>query len=415
MPVDLVSAEMRDDPVGEMARLREQAPLVQVALPGVTTPAWAATRYDEAKALLSDPRFVKDHRNAPGGDGPTIADQLMGAYGLPPEYRDYMHSLLFMDGAEHARLRKLVTRTFTVRRINALRPQVERIVSGLLRGLEGAGEVELLKDFCFPLSGSVICELVGVDEARRSQWREWIYAFGEGDPARFADAVHGMVRETKELIARRRETPTDDLVSGLIRAQDEDADRLTEAEMIAMVLLLVQAGHHTTAHLIANATVTLLDHPDQLSQLRAEPALLPRAVHELLRLVGPVPMGGLMYATEDVEIGGVTVRSGEAVVCALASANHDPRRFDGPERFDVTRAPEHGENHVAFAHGPHYCLGAALARLEAEVALDRLFVQEPGLSLAVPRDELEFAVGIGIQALVRLPVRLPSHGAAGRA
>lgn len=267
--------------------------------------------------------------------------------------------------------------------------------------------MELLGKFALPVSGTVICELLGVDEQDRPRWRTWIDEVASGDPARLGDAYRGMVAHTRELIERRRAQPADDLLTALIHAHDEESGRLGETEMIAMVLLLVQAGHHTTAHLIANATVLLSGHPEQAARLRDEPGLWPRAVHELLRVGTPVPLGGLVHATEDLEIAGAPVKRGEVVMCALVAANHDPSRFAAPERFDITREQVTGrESHVSFSHGVHYCLGAALARLEGEVALSRLFARYPNLSLAEDRANLEYRSRPGAKGLARLPVLL---------
>lgn len=213
-----------------------------------------------------------------------------------------------------------------------------------------------------------------------------------------------MVTYPHDLIDRRRARPADDLLTELIRAQDEDGDRLSDVEMVTMVLALVTAGHETTANLIGNGALALLTHPDQLDTLRREPGLWPTAVHELMRWCGPVQIAQLRYATEDVEIGGQAVRAGEAVQAVLVSANHDPREYDGPERLDVTRRPAgRGDGHLGFGHGVHYCLGAALARQEGEVALRGLFDRFP--TMALEKEEQEWVTVPGMRQPAALPVR----------
>lgn len=214
-----------------------------------------------------------------------------------------------------------------------------------------------------------------------------------------------MIDHVHQLIERRRVEPADDLLTALVHVQEEDGDRLGLDELVTMVITLVIAGHETTAHLLGNATFALLTHPDQLELLRSDPGLWPGAVHELMRFCGPVQIARMRYAAEDVELGGVTIRRGEVVQPVLVSANHDPREYADVERLDVTRRPAgRGEGHVGFGHGFHYCLGAALARQEGEVALRALVERFPGLALA--SDEPEWVAVPGMRRLARLPVRL---------
>ncbi len=405
-PVDL-TPELVNDPIRGYAGLRERAPLVRVTLPGVETPTWLLTRYDDAKKAYNDPRFVRDRNKVPGMEGPGIEVQMMEAYGLPVDYLEYLKSLVLLDGKQHARLRAKAVRTFTARRVTELRPDVERIADDLLKQLIENGEGDLLHDFCYPLASTSICELIGVDAEDQPQMCAWIrqYAFG-GDPAGIKAGIEGVVGYTKELIERRRVEPTGDLISGLLW-QGEDADRPTETEMISLVFVLINTGHHPPAHFIANAVLTLLDNPGELARLRAGPELLSGAIHELLRVISPVSIGASMYATEDLEFAGCPVNRGESVTSALLAVNHDPGEFGRPERLDLSRAPKRGEHHLAFGHGAHYCLGAGLAKLQAEIALDRLVVQREGLRLAVGRDELEEAHWPGEgNHLVRVPVRI---------
>ena len=299
--VDLLAPDLLADPREGFGRLREQGPLLQGRyLDG--SPAWFVTRHDDVRTVLGDSRFVNDPASVPGAH--DTRGNMMAALGVPPEYARYMTgTVLDTDPPTHTRLRRLVSRAFTVRRIAALRPRVEAITAGLLDDLALAdGPVDLLETFAYPLPITVICELVGIDEADRRQWREWGQVFVTMQADRIGPAVRSMVDHIHDLIARRRLTPADDLLTALIRTHDDDGDHFSDAEMVAMVLTLVFAGHETTAHLIANGTVALLTHPDQLALLRTDPGLWPAAVRELMRWCGPVQILRLRYAAEDVEL-----------------------------------------------------------------------------------------------------------------
>lgn len=380
--VDPAAPELLADPYTGYGRLREQAPVLRGQfLDG--SPAWFVTRQADVRTVLADPRFVNNARAVTGAVDPRAA--LMEKLGVPEDYVRYLAgSILDTDPPDHTRLRRLVSRAFTVRRIQALRPRVEAITEALLDDLERAGDpADLIETFAYPLPITVICELVGIDEADRPAWREWGRALVSMEPDRIGPAVPQVVDHIHALVERRRATPADDLLTGLIRAHDEDGDRLSDAEMVAMVLALVFAGHETTAHLIGNATAALLTHPDQLALLRADPGLWPGAVNELMRWCGPVLLTRMRYATDDVDLGGTVVHRGDAVQAVLVSANFDPRVYADPDRLDVTRLVEaHGDGHVGFGYGVHYCLGAALARQEGEVALHALFDRFPHLALA---------------------------------
>lgn len=399
---DLMDPALIADPHRGFGRMREQAPvLLGKAMDG--SPAWYVTRQDDVRAVLGDPRFVNNAASVPGLEADNLRDNLVDMVGIPRDLAHYItDSVLDADGGDHMRLRKLVSRAFTVKRIGALRPRVEAIAARLLDAL--ADPADLVESYAYPLPITVISELVGVPEADRPEWREWGATLVAMNKADVPDAVRDMVAHTKTLIARRHLRPADDLISGLIQAQDEDGDRLTDDEMVTMVLTLVMAGHETTAHLISNATVALLAHPDQLALLRADPSLWPTAIHELMRWCGPVHITRMRYAMEDLEIAGVPIRKGQSVQAVLVSANYDPRVYLDPERLDVTRRPAgRGEGHVGFGHGPHYCLGAALARQEGEVALRALFDRFPNLALDGEPTRVEVP---GMHRLAELRVHL---------
>ncbi|GLW10899.1 cytochrome P450 [Microtetraspora sp. NBRC 13810] len=409
--VDLMDPALLSDPFGGFARIREESPTVLGKIFGVEAPIWIVTRYDDIKAVLSDQRFVNNPANVPGADTENLRVKILKSRGIPDEYAPYvLDTMLDTDGTDHVRLRRLVSRAFTARRVAEMRPRVEEITEELLDRLEESavdGVADVIDGFAYPLPITVICELVGVPEEDRPQWRDWGKGLTSMKPQDAGDALVGMIEYIEALVARRRAEPAGDLLTELIRVHEEESDRLSDTELTTMVLTLVFAGHETTAHLIGNGTAALLTHPAQLALLRAEPELMPRAVHELMRWCGPVQMTRTRYATEDIEIGGVTVRRGEPVMAILVSANHDPREFDGPERLDLAREQEgRKETHVGFGHGLHYCLGAALARQEGEVAFAALLRRFPGLALAVPPQDLEREPVPGTWRLARLPVRL---------
>jgi cytochrome P450 len=393
------------DPYSGYGALREQAPVLRGLGPDGATPLWFVTRQDEVRTVLGDPRFVNDPASVRAGA--RVDDsrrKLMAAFGLSEEHAGYLTgTILDHDGADHTRLRKLVSRAFTVRRVGELRPRVEAIAADLLDRLPE--RFDLMSTYSYPLPITVICELVGVPEADRPLWREWSHALFSAQREKFPDAIRGMSDNVKELIAARRAAPTDDLVTGLIQAQEADGDRLTDVEMVSMVFVLVLAGHETTANLIGNATRALLTHPDQLQRLRADPALWPAAVHELMRFTGPVLGTRIRFAKEDVELGGERIAAGQAVEAVLVSANRDPRVYTDPDRLDVTRRPVagHGEGHVGFGFGAHYCLGAALARQEGEIALRALFERFPDLALDSAEPDWEQVPNM--RRLATLPLR----------
>lgn len=405
--VSLTNPEFTDDPISAYGRLREKSPLVRIGFPGGPR-VWLITRNQDIKAALSDPRLVVDYSNVAGHQGPSVVDQMVAALDLPDEFRPYVAAnMMLKDGQDHARQRRLVTPVFTARRMKALRPRIEEISAQLLDALAHKGSGDLIKDYSSPLTGTVICELIGIDAADQPQVRAWMneYTNPAGD---LAASARSMVDHIKELIKRRRAEPAQDMVSTLVRTSDEDGDRLSEDEIISMVLLMVNNGHHSTSHFIPNAVLALFDHPDQLALLRARPEAMPHAVHELMRVANPVPAAGPRYATEDMEFAGVPIRKGDALTGSLLSANYDPRVFPDPERCDVQRVLQRGQSHLAYGAGPHYCTGGALANLEAEIALDHLLLKRDTLEIAVNRADLRYteATPGGARLLDALPVRL---------
>jgi cytochrome P450 len=387
--VERLGAEYFSDPYSAHARLRARHPVAPVIMPG-GMPAWLVTGYAQARAALADPRLLK----LPKGWRPE-PDSLLAALEL---------HMLSSDPPDHERLRKLVNKAFTPRRVEQLRPRIAAITEGLLDDMSAQRDVDLLASFAFPLPITVICELLGVPVADRDQFRAWSATIVSStvSPEVFQADATAMIGYFRALLAARRREPADDMLSALITARD-NTDRLSENELLSMAFLLMVAGHETTVNLIASGMLALLLHPGELTRLRADRSLLSAAVEELLRYVNPVNNATLRFAGEPVELGGRPIGPGEVVLVSLAGADRDPARYASPDQLDLGR--ESG-GHVAFGHGIHYCLGAPLARLEAEIAFGGLLRRYPDMTLAVSPDELRWRPSTLIHGLESLPVRL---------
>jgi cytochrome P450 len=389
------------DPYPVYAELRARGPVHRVRLPEGPE-AWLIVGYDAARAALNDPRLSKEYRNA----APRLG---MGSVASGPH-------MLAADPPHHSRLRKLVAREFTARRVHALAPRVQQLTDELLDAMLARpdGRADLVEALSFPLPIGVICELLGVsDRLDRERVRRWSNTLVEASPEEETEeAVRRLTDYLAQLIARKREEPGEDLLSGLIRTTDSDGDRLSADELLGMTWLLLIAGHETTVNLISNGVLALLRHPDQLAALRADPSLVDDAVEETLRYDGPVETPTYRFTLEPLDIGGTVVPGGgELVLPVLADADRDPDRFPDPDRFDIRRAsfPDAGRpglrGHLAFGHGVHHCLGAPLARLEARIALRGLLERAPRLALDADPDALLWRGGLLIRGPVRLPVR----------
>lgn len=396
--VTKVGPDFVQDPYPLYAALREQAPVSRVRMPGGTE-TWLVTRYEDVRAALADPRLHKDYREL---------DELNPDSGLRPTSSvDAMRwSMLTRDPPDHTRLRRLVNKAFTPRRMDALRPRIADITAGLLDAMEDAGpDVDLLESLAFPLPVTVICEMLGIPSQEREKFREWTQILigtpGVAEDV-FAAASSAMFEYILRLLAGKRAAPGDDLLSALIQARDED-DRLDENELLSNVFLLLVAGHDTTVNLIGTGSLALLTHPAELARLRDDPALLPEAVEELLRVASPVNHATYRFASQDVPIGDTVIPRGDLVLIALSSANHDPEQFPQPDILNLRRD---SSGHVAFGHGIHYCVGAPLARIEGQIAFGALLERFGDIQLAVPLESLRFRPGTLIRGLESLPVRL---------
>ncbi|MBA4862848.1 cytochrome P450 [Streptomyces sp. PSKA54] len=396
-PIDLgeYGEAFTADPHAVYAELRELGPVHRVRLgppsAGEGQEAWLVVGYEEARAAFADPRLAKDVSK-------------LGYKGLDVEHIG--PHMLMSDPPEHARLRRLVAREFTARRVEALRPRVQQITDDLLDQMVPLGHADLVESLAFPLPMTVICELLGVPDMDRAAFRRLsneVVAPTSGD-AEYA-AIVELAAYLDDLIEDKRCTaPADDLLSALIRTTAEDGDRLSREELRAMAYLLLIAGHETTVNLIANGVHALLTHPDQLADLRADMSLLDGAVEEMLRYEGPVENATFRFAAEPLDIGGTFIAQGEAVLVGIAAADRDGDRFPEPDRFDIRRAPQ---GHLAFGHGIHFCLGAPLARIEARVALRSLLDRCPDLGLDTDRDGPPgpWMPGMLIRGMRRVPVR----------
>lgn len=396
--LDLASPAFKADPHPTYARLRDEAPVFRTTI-GWRRPAWVVARYADVAALLRDPRFAKDPLNVRGpgrrGAGPWI----------PPFLRPLTRNMLDLDAPDHTRLRALVQKAFTPRLLEGLRPRIERLVDELLTSALREPRGELIAQLALPVPLTIIAELLGVPPADQPRFHRWSERILSGTPDLRAvlviPAVRALFRYLRGLFARRRAEPRDDLVTALVQAE-EAGDRLSEDELLGMVFLLLAAGHETTVNLIGSGVLALLQHPAQRERWRGDPGLARSAVEELVRFTSPVEVATERYAREELEIAGVPIRRGELVLGLIGSANRDAAQFAEPGVLDLSREPN---RHLGFGVGMHYCLGAPLARLEAQIAIPALLARAPGLSLAVPPAALRWRKHVFLRGLRELPVR----------
>jgi cytochrome P450 len=381
------------DPGPEVRELMAKGPVNQVRLPDDST-AWLVTGFNETREVLIDQRYSRALVFAPGRE----------VYGVEATLAD---GIVAMDPPEHTRLRKLVAGAFTEKRMQALRPQVTRIVDDLIDAMRaGPRPVDLSRSFSLMVPASVICALLGVPIADVDRFHAWSNViFGDWSRSRddIAAAYAAMGDYIAELIAQKRQAPADDLISVLIDARDA-AGKLSEVELVKFGVGLLGAGHETTANSINMSFVALCQYPDELARLRADPGRIPAAVEELVRYViisgsGFIPLARI--TREEVCLGGVTIPAGETVLPSFNVANRDPAAFAEPDRLDVGRAPK---THLGFGAGAHHCLGAQLARMELQEALHGLLTRLPGLRMTVPMSAIEFRAGHAIASMRELPV-----------
>jgi len=373
------------------ADLRAAKTLIRIKLP-YGEEAWLATRFEDARVVLGDPRFSR--AASAGRDEPRTSPQNIG-----PDV------ILSMDPPEQTRIRRLASKAFTQSSMEALRPKAQQVADELIdRMIELGPPADLVKNFASPLPVAMICTLLGVPFADQHLFLVWSEVFASATsltPAQTEEYLGNLSGYMADLLRQRQETPTDDLLSGLVEARDRD-DRLTSEEILRLAIVLLGAGHENLTSEIPNFIYTLLNHPDELDRLRTQPALVPQAVEELMRYI-PLAVGTMLprYALEDIKLGGVLVKAGEPVVASIGSANRDETIFPHADDLDITRQVG---LHMGFGYGAHHCLGASMARMELQVALGTLISRFPALRLAVPEEKLSWRVGTFMRGVVELPI-----------
>ncbi len=395
-PVDVTSPTFKANPFPFYAQLRAEAPVFPVTI--MKQHAWLITRYDDVLNVLKDERFAKDRRNA------MTPEQLKKSPWVPSMFKPLERNMLDLDSPDHSRLRSLVHKAFTPRMVEQMRDQVQDLTNQLLDAVEPKGRMDLIADFALPLPLTVIGQILGVPAKDNHKFHRWSKTLiSEGAKRNLLVLIPNIMafmRYLKTLIKERRAYPKDDLITALVQAKD-GSDQLSEDEILAMIFLLLIAGHDTTVNLIGSGTLALLEHPDQLEMLRREPEHIKTAVEELLRFVCPVEMATERYAREDIEIAGITIPRGELVMAVIGSANRDESCFEHPEMLDITRK---NNKHLAFGHGVHFCLGAPLARLEGQIAINTLIQRMPNLHLSITPDQVRWRSTFVLRGLEALPV-----------
>jgi cytochrome P450 PksS len=394
--VNITTPEFKARAYAHYARLRAEAPVQKVKLPN--GPAWLVSRYDDVAALLKDGRLAKDRHNAAGS---RPMSRLPGVLGF---LQAIERNMLDLDIPHHTRLRGLVHLAFTPRLVERMRGRIASLADELLDRAAARGGMDLIADYALPIPLTVISEMLGIptqDQFRFHRWSSAIVAATAGPNLfRVLPAIWRFVRYLRKVIEAKRGRPEDDLISALVAAE-EAGDKLRDDELVAMVFLLVVAGHETTVNLIGNGTLALLQFPGELERLRADPRLDATAVEELLRFHSPIEVSTERYAKEPLDVAGTTIPTGSLVYGLIASANHDATQFDDPDRLDVGREKN---RHLAFGQGIHYCLGAPLARLEGQIAIRKLLDRVPGLRLRSPESSLRWRPGLNLRGLEQLPV-----------
>ncbi|MET9402271.1 cytochrome P450 [Kitasatospora sp. NPDC002965] len=424
MPVQPASArpplftwDFAADPYPAYAWLREHEPVHRTTLPSGVE-AWLVTRYADARQALADGRLSKNPANH------SEQAHRTGRVGIPGERQaDLMTHLLNIDPPDHTRLRRLVSKAFTPRRVAAFEPRVQQLTDRLIDGFAERGSADLIHEFAFPLPIYAICDMLGVPAEDQDDFRDWagmMIRHGGGRRGGVGRAVKRMREYLAELIHRKRADLGDDLISGLIRAGDH-GEHLTENEAAAMAFILLFAGFETTVNLIGNGTYALLRNPGQRALLqesiaRGESGLLETGIEELLRYDGPVELATWRFATSPLTIGGVLIPAGDPVLVVLAAADRDPARFADENTLDLARADN---PHLGFGHGIHYCIGAPLARLEGRSALATLLSRLPDLRLAESPENLRWRGGLIMRGLRELPVeftpeKMPERASSGQ-
>ena len=416
--IDLSDPEYREHAFERYEEMRAKCPVSRAIVTSgddsegnrgfFNRPLWLVTDYEVGSRALLERAITVDMAAV------LTPEQLAQMPETPEVFQPLRRNILTVDPPEHTRLRKLVQPSFTASAIEKLRPRIQQIADELLDAVEAAAaergesapdrKMELISQFAYPLPITVICEMLGIPPEDREQTRQWSEnLLSAQSPERMEETgrnIGEFIAYLRDLFARKRESPGDDLISQLLQVE-VDGDRLTEDEILAMVFILFVAGHITTVNLIGNGVFALLTHPEQVAKLRSDPGLVANAVEEILRYYGPAETTTARFAREDVELGGRTIAKGDPLLVVLAAADRDPTRFTDPQSFDITR--DDANRHIAFGKGIHACLGAPLARLEGQIALETLFRRYPDLRLAVPESEITWAPSF-LRSLTGLPL-----------
>jgi cytochrome P450 len=396
--IDITDAKFKADPYPFYKSIRESSG-VCCAKPTRLGEPWLVTRYSDVSILLKDNRFTKNPAKA-------LSPEQLARMRIPKMFAPLMKNMLSQDDPDHARLKKLVQSAFTPKRVQQLIDNTEIISHVLLAKLAGRQTFDLINDYALPLPVIVISELLGVPKADQDRFAHWsrILIRNSTVPWKMILSLPQIIlfmRYLRRLVEMKRAEPDDALVSALVGVET-DGERLSPDELLAMIAILLTAGHETTTNLIGNGTLALLQHPGELSRLKAKPEIIDSAVEELLRYAGPVETATERFAMQDVEIAGTLIPKGSLVFGVIASANRDPQQFVDPDKLDLGRQPN---RHLTFGEGGHYCVGAALARMEGRIAFLDLFERFPGLTLAVPAEKLKWRSGLVLRGIEKLPVR----------
>jgi cytochrome P450 len=397
LPIDIMSQEFSDNKFDIYRWLHKNAPIYKAKASVLNV--YIVARYDDCSTLLKDGRLIRNRSSAMG--------KSFWSFLIPRTVRLAMSSMINQDDPEHKRLRRLVHKAFTPRSVEQLTERIDAFSADLLDKLDPHSEIDLIQSYALPIPVTVIAWMLGVDAKDVPAFSNTIRGLSQNVSGlgmvqmMFVDMPKA-VAFLRDLIIRKRKNPGDDLLTALIQAEEE-GDSLTEDELVSMTMLLIIAGHETTVHLITHTVVTLIEHPNELQKLLENPKLIDSTIEEVIRFVGPVHTTETNYAREDITLHGVTIPKGSIVYPLLGAANRDPSVFDEPERFDITRSPNH---HLGFGHGIHYCLGAPLARLETKIAIRHLLQRHARVKLAVPKKSLEIHRMPLLHRYMRVPIIL---------
>jgi cytochrome P450 len=396
LPTELFSSEYYQDPYPTLAWLRENSPLHRFQFPIGDVPMWAVTRYDDVREFLADTRF--------SSDGGVWASPEFRAAGLVIAGGSALEKgLTVIDPPEHTKVRRLAMSAFTPRRIAQWRETVADIVASALDRYRASSTIDVMA-YAGAIPATVMGEILGFPLERHQEIADAVAQAFPTDPTRLADSPLGFAKIcdlAQELIAEKRQYPADDLASAFVQARDA-GERLSEEELISLIAVMILGGVDTTKASLGNAVLALLDHPDQRQLLIDQPELAATAAEEFLRYDGAVATALMRFAKEEVQFAGSTLPAGATVLAMLIAANRDPEKYPDPDRLDLLRS---GPRHVGLGHGLHNCLGAALARLEIEIAVPALFQMYPDLELVIPRDEVQYSHAWVMRRIVRLPVK----------